>query len=232
MASLQAVLFDLDDTLYPERAFVHSGFQAVALFAEKELGIDRRSGFEELWGYFESGVRGNTYNLWLEAHGQDVEHWLPKLVDTYRSHQPQIEPHTGVVDLLEDLQTRFTLGLITEGQMQTQQNKLNALGLERFFRVVVISGAEERSWWKPHTRPYIRALDQLGVPAARSVYVGDNPRKDFFGARQLGMHTVRVLWPDGLNTSLQPESPAYNADRSVRNLDELPGILASLEEDR
>ncbi|MBN1267591.1 MAG: HAD family hydrolase [Anaerolineales bacterium] len=231
MARLKAVLFDLDDTLYPERAFVRSGFKAAAAFAEQELGIGRSTGFEELWAYFESGVRGSTYNLWLEAHGADTERWVPQLVEVYRSHKPEIELYPGVRQLLKTLCARTPLGLITEGNTTTQRNKLAALDLEAMFGVVVITDMKERSFWKPHMRPYINALDKLGVEAARSVYIGDNPRKDFFGARQLGMHTVRVKWPEGLNTLLQADSPAYEADISLPNFDNLLEVLASFEEE-
>ncbi len=95
----------------------------------------------------------------------------------------------------------------------------------------MITDMDERAFWKPHTRPYLAALGQLGITPEKSVYIGDNPRKDFFGARQLGMHTVRVLWPGGLNTDLQPETPAHAADISLPDLSTLPEILASFEEE-
>jgi putative hydrolase of the HAD superfamily len=231
MAIFQAVLFDLDDTLYPERAYVRSGFKAAAAWAEQELGIDRSTGFEELWAYFEAGVRGNTYNLWLDTHGIEEDQWIPELVEVYRGHNPDIEPYPGVVELLESLQTCTKLGLITEGHTAAQRYKLAALGLEPMFHVVVITGMEDRDFWKPHTRPFITALDALGVKAAHSVYVGDNPRKDFFGARQLGMYTVRVKWPQGLNTPLQAESAAYEADVTITDLNSLQEVLASFEEE-
>jgi putative hydrolase of the HAD superfamily len=60
MPALRAVIFDLDDILYPERAYVLSGFHAVAAWAEEQLKIPRRLGFAELRQLFEDGVRGNT----------------------------------------------------------------------------------------------------------------------------------------------------------------------------
>jgi putative hydrolase of the HAD superfamily len=232
MAALQAVLFDLDDTLYPERDYVRSGFRAAAARVEGMLGIPRDTVFEELWGYFQAGVRGNTYNTWLESHGLEAERWVPELVTEYRKHLPDIQLHQGVDELLEELAAIYRLGLITEGHTVSQQNKLKALGLEAVFEVVVITDMEDRAFWKPHTRPYTNALEQLGILPERSVYVGDNPRKDFFGARQLGMHTVRVQWPGGLNTDLQPETPAHGADVSMPDLGTLPDILASFEEEK
>ncbi len=75
MPALRAVVFDLDDTLYPERAYVLSGFHAVAAWAEEQLKIPRRLGFAELRQLFEDGVRGNTSHPDPPSpeHAPDVE---------------------------------------------------------------------------------------------------------------------------------------------------------------
>ena len=69
MPAWQAIVFDLDDTLYPERAYVLSGFRAVAAWAAGELGLPVTQGFAELRRLFDDGVRGDTFNRWLESHG-------------------------------------------------------------------------------------------------------------------------------------------------------------------
>ena len=38
---IKAVVFDLDDTLYPEKDYVMSGFSAVAEYAQAALKIER-----------------------------------------------------------------------------------------------------------------------------------------------------------------------------------------------
>ena len=57
MSKLEAVVFDLDDTLYPERSYVLSGFSAVADWAERTLAIPRATVLADLRAYFDSGVR-------------------------------------------------------------------------------------------------------------------------------------------------------------------------------
>ena len=39
LSSYEAIIFDLDDTLYPERAYVLSGFHAVAVWGKTHLGV-------------------------------------------------------------------------------------------------------------------------------------------------------------------------------------------------
>ena len=65
---VNVVLFDLDDTLYAERDYVFSGFEAVARWAEPRLGLPAKESSAELRRLFDCGVRGNTFNRWLESH--------------------------------------------------------------------------------------------------------------------------------------------------------------------
>jgi putative hydrolase of the HAD superfamily len=47
---------------------------------------------------------------------------------------------------------------------------------------------------KPHPLIFERALDALGVPAERALFVGDRLYEDVGGAGALGMTTVQALW--------------------------------------
>src|SRR5918993_3920821 len=56
-----AVLFDLDDTLYPQRRFVFSGFAAVARHLEHATGEDRKRVFLVL------------RDAWRERRGRELQ---------------------------------------------------------------------------------------------------------------------------------------------------------------
>ncbi len=71
---------------------------------------------------------------------------------------------------------------------------------------------------KPDPRIFRIALDKLGLPAARTVYVGDIRCVDEAGSRAAGMHFVLV---DPFGDYAAPGSHA------VRQLDELPAYLAT-----
>ena len=222
---LQAIVFDLDDTLYPERAYVLSGFQAVAAWAEECLGIPVAQGFAELRRLFDDGVRGDTFNRWLESHGFQPDSWVPQMVQIYREHNPHIEPYPEVPELLQRLRPRYRLGLVTDGYAEVQKRKLAALGLTSCFDVLVFSDEWGREAWKPNSRPFEIALQRLGVTGPEAVYVADNPTKDFLGARQAGMWTVRVRRPDGLYSHLEPPSPEHAPDVEIETLSDLETSL-------
>ncbi|MBM4429703.1 MAG: HAD family hydrolase [Chloroflexi bacterium] len=225
MTALPAVVFDLDDTLYPERAYVLSGFRAVAAWVEKHLGIPANQGFAELCQLFNDGVRGNTFNCWLENHGLSSDSWVPQMVRIYQEHNPHITPYPEVPDLLQRLRSRYRLGLVSDGYAQVQKRKLAALGLTDYFNVLVFSDEWGREAWKPNPRPFEVVLEELGVTGSEAVYVADNPTKDFLGARQVGMWTVRIRYPEGLYSHLEPPSAEHAPNAEIETLSGLETAL-------
>ena len=225
MPALRAVVFDLDDTLYPERAYVLSGFRAVATWAEKHLDISHHQGFAELRRLFEDGVRGDTFNRWLESHGFQPDDWVPQMVQVYREHNPHIAPYPEAWELLRRLCLRYRLGLVSDGYAEVQKRKLAALGLTSCFDALVFSDEWGREAWKPSSRPFEIVLDRLGITGPGAVYVADNPSKDFLGARQVGMWTVRVRRPDGLYNHLEPPSPEHAPGVEIETLNDLETTL-------
>jgi len=230
MSILQAITFDLDDTLYPERDFVLSGFRAVAGWVEIHLDIPARAGFVELRNLFEQGVRGDTFNRWLAAHRLADGDLVARLVRVYREHIPQIQPFPKVPALLQRLHHRYHLGLISDGCLAVQQRKLAALGLSGYFDAVVFSDEWGPEAWKPSPYPFQVVLERLGVEASRTVYIADNPTKDFLGAHQTGLWTVWVRRPGGVYSHLNPPSPQHAPDVEIVSLTELENTLQKLEE--
>jgi putative hydrolase of the HAD superfamily len=56
----RALVFDLDDTLYPERDFVLSGFQAVSGWLRLQGGVE--GFYDRALATFERGVRGRIFD--------------------------------------------------------------------------------------------------------------------------------------------------------------------------
>jgi len=219
--SCRAVVFDLDDTLYPERDFVLGGFRAAARWAEEHLGLEANEGYLDLCRLYQSGVRGDTFDRWIGGQGLDCGAIVPRLVHVYREHHPSLEPYPGVRELLERIRLVHRVGLLSDGFLSVQRRKVDALGIEPLFDAIVFS--DEWGWdaWKPSTRPYVAVLQQLKVPAGSAIYVADNPRKDFLGARQIGMQTVQVRRPGGEYAFASPPTADHAADVVVEDLEDL-----------
>lgn len=224
MYKWRAIIFDLDDTLYPERDYVLSGFRAVASWAETRLSIPAAEGYAALARLFADGVRGNTFNEWLAIYQQPVS-LVPELVAAYREHAPELHPFPGIPELLDALRPHCMLGLLGDGYLDVQRKKLAALGLARAFDAVVFTDEFGRDAWKPDTRAFLTIIERLGVHATEAVYVGDNHLKDFLGARRTGMGTICYQRSDGVYAHHAPPTADHAADFVVDSVVALHALL-------
>ena len=229
MRGLNAIVFDLDDTLFLERDYALSGFRAVAEWSERNIGIPAEEAYAELVGLFEDGVRTGTFDAWLAARGRPLD-LVPTMVGIFRDHEPTITPVPVAIELLKGLRSRYALGLVTDGYSSVQRRKLAALGLRFLFDSVVVSDDYGREAWKPNPRPLLLALEELGVAGSAAVYVADNPTKDFLGARKAGMWSVRVRVPEGVYRDVEPETPDHEPDAEIDRLDDLMPALEVIGE--
>jgi len=225
MPKLRAIAFDLDDTLYPERDYALSGFRAVAEWAEAALEIPRSQAYGELKGLFEAGVRRNSFNRWLEGRGLPPDTWLADMLNHYRQHVPELVPFPGVVELLENLYGSYRMAILTQGYAAGQRSKIKALAVEHFFETILILDESEREEWKPSRRAFERLLARLKLPADQVAYIGDNPEKDFYGARQLGIRTLRLRRPGGEHSHKEPIDLSYAPDVEVVEFSAVPEAL-------
>lgn len=192
LAGVDAVIFDLDDTLYSEVDYVRSGYRAVAaVFPD----VERMA--EKLWAAFEQ--RMPAIDVVLRAEGKDTAENKALALETYRGHIPNIDLYPGVRELLVRLKTQRKLGLITDGRPEGQRAKLGALELEGCFDKVIITdelgGVQYR---KPNETAFRRMSCELDVPFERMVYIGDNTSKDFLAPQALGMMAIYFKNPNGL----------------------------------
>jgi len=212
-AAIQAVVFDLDDTLYPERDHVRSGYQAVSNHLQQARGRSEPFG-EWLWRRFCSGETEGAFDA-LNEHfelGLSADE-IARLVEVYRTHVPRIEPYEGVGEFLADLQERAALGLLSDGYLPAQQLKLDALGLAGHFRQVLFTESLGRDSWKPSPAGFERIAHLLAAGHDACCYVADNPAKDFLAPNRLGWRTVQLRWPGQIHAD-RP-APAGGAPQHV-----------------
>jgi putative hydrolase of the HAD superfamily len=122
--------------------------------------------------------------------------------------------------------------LVSDGHLAVQRRKLAALGLAHHFDAVVFSDEWGREAWKPSLVPFMAVLERLGVEASEAVYVGDNPAKDFLGARRAGMFAVRVCRPGGEYARLEPPTAQHAPHRIVTSLVEVGPVIAGQGNER
>jgi putative hydrolase of the HAD superfamily len=226
---LRAVVFDLDDTLYPERAYVASGFRAVSAWLEERFGLPSETCLRELLDLFERGPRDTVFDRWVGTRRPIPAPSIAEMVRIYREHDPVIHPRPGVGAMLDRLRTSYRLGLVSDGTAFRQRRKLAALGLDRAFDAVVLSDELGSDAWKPSPRPFVEVLRRLDVEGPSAVYVADNPAKDFLGAHRVGMWSLRVREEDGLHAHEEPPTSRHSPGGVIGSLDALPVALGRID---
>ena len=206
---VNAVIFDLDDTLYSEKQYVRSGYKAVAKLLGDETLADR------LWTYFENGKPAIDELLnEIGCIGRKEE-----CLEVYRGQMPEITLYEGVVEMIEELKAKcIKVGIITDGRPEGQRNKLKVLGLDKLVDDIIITdelgGVQFR---KPCDIAFRIMQNRWRIPFEQMVYVGDNPNKDFQAPKQLGMRSVYFKNTDGLYSHDSTLSGVENMEQIRRS---------------
>lgn len=223
------VIFDLDDTLYPERDYCMSGFRAVAAYiAERFASVPAAPLFEAMRAEFEAGNRTRTFNAALEAArvAYDDE-CIAKLVEVYREHHPALTLPDESRGVLDSLGGGYRLALLTDGYLPEQRLKVEALGIEGYFKCIVYTEELGRENWKPSPLGFQKIMYELGAEAGQCVYVADNEQKDFIAPNSLGMTSIKVSGPDSLHSTASSD-PDGRPAHIIYSLAELPELLMAL----
>ena len=193
--TIKAILFDLDDTLYEEKQFVKSGFKEVTKFINNKFNIDEKIFYKISTDVFNEGIRGNIFDIVLGRFNINFDdNTISSMVKIYREHNPKIKLDKDIRSLLIKLRGIYSLGIITDGYYEVQKKKVQVLKLEELFDSIIYTDRYGREFWKPNLFGYELALKDLQISPEETVYIGDNPYKDFIGAKKVGISTVRVLF--------------------------------------
>ncbi len=216
---LQAVIFDLDQTLLDRTATFkrflekqYSKFQTDLKSVSKNEFISTCQQYDNN-GYTAKGV---LYARVCNKYSLSISDKL--LADFQKEYGKEPILFTNVVAALKTLSSNYKLALITNGFSKVQNAKINNAGIRNYFDVIKIS--EEEGVKKPNPVIFERCVNQLGVLASQAVYIGDHPEKDVVAAQQFGLQGI---WRRNKYYSA-PES----ADGIIDDLSELSELLASL----
>ena len=194
---IKAVIFDLDDTLYPEKEYVFSGFKEAAAAFEKKYRV--RDVFKTLAQLFLQS-RENVFDRLFDFYqipciAEDVK----KLVSDYQSHIPQIKPFNDAMPCIHALQKKFRLGIITDGREIQQNRKIDALKIRALFdRIIITDCLGGIAFRKPNPKAFELMQESFDCGMSEIVYIGDNPQKDFYIKKTYPIKTIQVLRADAV----------------------------------
>jgi putative hydrolase of the HAD superfamily len=220
----QALLIDLDDTLYEELSYVESGFAAVAATLAARMGGDPVRYHAMMRAELETHGRSKVFDRVLKALGMPVDPlFVGVLVDTYRNHTPSVALYSGVPEALTRLAKNWRIAIVTDGLAEMQRRKVRALGLEGLVETIVYCW--ELGAPKPQLTGYLEAMRLLDVNRDACIVIGDNPMHDMEAARALGVPSIRVLTG---KLALVPATLGQAPDLEIGNMAIVQEALAKL----
>lgn len=226
---IAGVVFDMDDTLYLERDYVKSGFQAVAQFVREV--VEPEPVFEFLWSLFNRGVRGDTFNRMTERFPILGEKWdINDFVIAYRTHSPTISLMSGMGSLIGRLQSEgIKIGVLSDGPHASQQAKTIALGMYQLADFVMLTDSLGRECWKPSPAGFERLEAEFDLQGADLVYVGDNVDKDFVAPNSLGWETIRLRMEGQLRQNAETGEQEKTPGHEVFSVEALSALLDAMK---
>ena len=199
---LDALFFDIDDTLFSTSVFADKARRAaIDAMINAGLRIDREECMREL----QEVLAEFTSNY--GSHFDKIIHRLPP--HTYSGLNPAILVAAGVVayhetkwrelkvydDVYEVLRwlsgTSLTRGIVSLGLTVKQAEKVIRLNIYGFLTPSAIFFTDQVGINKPNPKLYMRVLDDLNLAPDRVIYVGDNPTNDIDPCNEVGIITVR-----------------------------------------
>lgn len=219
----KAILFDLDDTLWPIEPVIVQAEQRlydwlrqhVPRVAQRhtiESLRDARMALLEQQPHFHLDLaalrRAGLAAAFAEV-GEDhakLDHAMAEFI----AGRNAVVPYDDVLAGLERLRGRVLVGTISNGTAD-----LEAIGLSHHFKVSV--AAHQLGCLKPDAAIFHAACKELGVDPADAVYVGNDVLLDVQGAQRAGM---RAVWLNRTGSQAHLEHEVV-PDAIVADFDEL-----------
>ena len=230
--SLDAIFFDLDDTLFSTSEFAEKArWASCQAMCRAGLRVDPHDVMDELRevvAEFSSNYDHHFEQLLQripKRHYKGVNTAILVASAVIAYHDTKVSsliPYPDAVKLLRDLsRLELVRGIITSGLAVKQAEKLIRLGLHEYLTPTAVYISEQIGINKPNVKLYRRACSDLNLKPALCMYVGDRPDNDIEPAASLNMITVR-LRRGGRHDSKPDVVPPVH---TIHSFDDLRAIL-------
>lgn len=215
MRTYDAVIFDLDGTLLNTLEDLTDAVNAVM----RAHGFQTRS-MEEVRSFVGNGVRRLMELVVPETvTGEAFEAVMEEYRSYYTQHcQNKTGAYEGILPLLETLREKGYALAIVSNKNEEAVCELNRLYFQELIKTAI--GQREGIRRKPAPDTVLQALQELGIPKERAVYVGDS-EVDFATANNCGMDCVLVSWGFRTEKELAKLTPKARIARPEQLLDVL-----------
>jgi putative hydrolase of the HAD superfamily len=249
-AEVEAVFFDLDDTLcqYWEaaRAGLHQAFEQAGPpgYPAEEMVQHWANAFR---GFIKEVPHSDWYPRYLKqgevTRTEQMRRTLAEvnIIDEERAarlsqvymeeRDTRLRLFEDAAEVLDKLKGRYPLGLITNGPADIQRQEVNTLKIESYFDAILIEG--EMGEGKPKLSVFRRAESCVNAKPEKTLFVGNSYAHDIRPAIDAGWKTAWIRRPTDVPPSADPGGSAVEKkpddapqpDATIGNLRELLPLL-------
>ena len=233
MADIKAIFFDLDDTLFDCSGSLieNARKRAAAAMVAAGLPLSAEEAYKMQQQLFEQlGPLENIFDRMCEKQQLSKDE-RKKIVEAafnaYNSDEvEQIQLFPDVLPTLGKLRKKgIKTALITSGIFERQQKKIELLGLQDKFDLVLIHDVEKDA---SKEEKFSSALQQLNLKPNTVAVVGDRIYSEIKIANKLGMASIRML--KGRFSSIKPRTDLEEPDFEIKNIAELVPLLEKMKD--
>lgn len=231
--SIQAVVWDVDDTLFDYTTADRLGMSAHLMaeglldaYDSAEQALTRWREITDLqWARFAAGEatfeaqRRDRVRVFVgrELTDAEADAWFQR----YLAHYEQVWTlFPDVLPVLDSLAASHRHAVLSNSSLHVQDHKLRVLGVHDRFETILC--AAELGVSKPEAGAFLAACEFLGLPPHQVAYVGDHPEIDGRGAADAGLLSVWIDRSGPYATIDPPVGP-----HRIASLAELPSLLGS-----
>ena len=193
--NITVIGFDADDTLWVNETYFR---ETEERFAELLEGYETKNKIDQelfkmemknldLYGY---GIKGFMLSMIESAldlsNGSIAQHTISDIIGLGKKMIAHpVELLDGVEEVLQALEKKYRLIVLTKGDLLDQERKLEKSGLSRYFHhVEVLSDKKEAN--------YKNLLDHLEIPIESFLMIGNSLKSDVIPILNLGGNAVHV----------------------------------------
>ena len=223
VGTLKAVIFDLDDTLFPVASLPPDAL-GPAVAAARAANVGRGAMPADRLEQALADAFRFPFPVVAATHD------LPTAVaQAWDAANRTLEITTGLATYDDVVPVLARLGLrrflVTTGYRRFQESKLAALGIGNLFDGIYIDAVDDDARSPDGKRAVFRQLlHERHLAPAETLVVGDSEPGELAAGRSLGMPTVQVLRP-GVR-------PARLVDWRIADLGELPAVIERIDRRR
>jgi putative hydrolase of the HAD superfamily len=168
---------------------------------------------EAIWNEFlmQEGIKSSLHR------GQQAK----VIAHIYRGvSRNRLQLYPDVKRVLNELQMKYRLALISDAQSCYALPEIQAVGLENYFESIVISS--RYGFRKPDPRLFQKTLDNMQLTSSEVIWVGNDMFRDIYGAQALGIKNIYIDSNQGAK-SYKDVTPDYRIQQFT---DVLQGVTA------